>query len=117
MPGSLLCALGGQRRHSRLQLPREMEEGTRSEGGSGTPRLLQSRLGKGPEAGSWTVFSGPCLLLAGHKDRGCARSTDTARLGSGVGEGRQLHGGCWHRPGVSMWVSGRANSPASDAVR
>lgn len=61
MPGGLLCALGGQRRHSRLQLPREMEEGTRSEGGSGTPRLLQSRLGKGPEAGSWTVFSGPWL--------------------------------------------------------
>lgn len=39
-----------------------------------------------------------------------------ARLGSAIGESERLCGGCWHRAGGSLWTSGRADSPASDAA-
>lgn len=56
VPRSLLCALGGRRSHSRLQLPREIEEA-----GNGAPHVSGGRPRKGPRLAPGQGFQSPAF--------------------------------------------------------
>ena len=69
--------------------------------------------GRGPRLAPGQCFQGPAFSWLGTRTEGVPGAR--TRLAWALGSERA--GGCWHRPGVSTWVSGGANSPASDAVR